>query len=61
MDYHPVMQPRDGLAARANEQSRDQPVYEAGQRRAQQGDPESKGVALMLQIGLSHRSRVVEE
>ena len=61
VDHHPIMQPRDRLATRTDEQSRDQPVYEACQRSAEQRNPESESVALMLQIGLSHRSRVVDE
>jgi hypothetical protein len=61
MDDHAVMQPPDGVAARANEQPWDECMYEAGHRGAQQRNPESKGVALMLQVRLSHRSRVVEE
>lgn len=61
MDDHPVVQPRDRFAAGADEQPGDECVYEARQGGAEQRDPESKGVALMLQIGLSHRSWVVEE
>ena len=55
------MQSRDRFAACTDEQPRNHRVYEACQRRAQQRNPESEGVALMLQIGLSHRSRVIEE
>lgn len=61
MDDHPVVQPRDGFAPCADEEARDDRVYQAGQRGAQQRQPESEGMALMLQIGLSDRLRVVEE
>ena len=61
MDYHALVEPGDRLAPGTDEEPRDQCMDEAGQRRAQQRDPESEGVALMLQIRLSHRSRMVEE
>jgi len=61
MDHHPLVESRNSLAPRTDEEPRDQCMDEAGQRGGQQRDPESEGVALMLQIGLSHRSRVVEE
>lgn len=61
MDDHAVVQPGDCLAACTDEQARDYPVYETCQRGAEQRNPESEGVALMLQIGLSHGSRVVEK
>ena len=61
MDDHPIVQPRDGFASCADEEPGDDRVYQAYQRGAQQRHPESEGMALMLQIGLSHRSRVVNE
>ena len=61
MDNHPIVQPRDGFAPGADEEPGDDRVDQACQRGAQQRHPESEGVALMLQIGLSHRLWVVEE
>jgi hypothetical protein len=55
------MQSRDRLAAGPDEQARNERVYEASQRGAEQGHSKSQGVALMLQIRLPHRSGVVEE
>lgn len=57
----PVMQARDRVAACMDEQPRYHGVDEARQRSSQQRDPESEGVPLMLEVGLSHRSRMVEE
>lgn len=61
IDDHPFVQSLDGLAARPDEQPRDHRMDEACQGRGQQRNPESEGVALMLQIALAHRARVVEE
>ena len=61
IDDHPVVQSPDGIATCTDEQPWDQRMDEARQRRTQQRNPESEGVALMLQIALSHRARVVEE
>ena len=61
MNHHPVVESRDRLASRADEEPGDQCMDEARQRGGQQRDPESEGVALMLQIRLSHRARMVEE
>jgi hypothetical protein len=36
-------------------------MYETCQRGAQQRNAEAEGVALMLQVRLSHRTRMVEE
>src|SRR6185437_4409531 len=61
MDHHPVVKSRDGLAPGTDEETWDQRMDQAGQRGGQQRDPEAERMALMLQIGLSHRARMVEE
>jgi hypothetical protein len=61
MDDHAVVQPRDGLAACTDEQPWDERVYEARQRGAEERYPKTEGGALMLQVRLSDRSRMVEE
>ena len=61
MDDHAVMEPGDGLATCTDEQPWDECVYEACQRGAEERNPKSEGVALMLQVRLSDRSWMVEE
>jgi hypothetical protein len=61
MNDHAIMQPCDGLAARADEKPRDDGMYETGQCGAEQRNPEAEGAALMLEVRLTDRSRVVEK
>lgn len=61
MDDHPVVQPRDGIAAGADEEPRDHGMDEASQPGKQQRQRKSERMALMLEIRLSDGSRVLYE
>lgn len=61
MDDHPVVQPRDGIAAGADEERRDYRMDEAGQRGEEQRQRKSERMALVLAIGLPDGIRVPEE
>ena len=61
MDYHPIVQAPDGIAAGTDEQPRNQRVYEAGQRGQEQREPEPERMALVLQIGLPNGPWVLEK
>lgn len=61
MDDHPIVQAGDGIAAGADTERRDDRVDEAGQRREEERNPESERVALVLQIRLPDRVRVLEK
>jgi hypothetical protein len=61
MDDHPIMQSRNGVAARTDAEPRNHCMDEAGQRGEQQRKPEPERMALMLQIGLPDGLGVLEK
>lgn len=60
-DDHPVVQSRDGRAARMDKETRDHCMDETCQSGCQQGKAETEGMALMLEIRFTHGTRVLHE
>ncbi|MFZ0551611.1 MAG: hypothetical protein WAM21_12470, partial [Steroidobacteraceae bacterium] len=61
IDDHPLMQSRDGFAARADAKARDQGMDEARQGGQEQRKPKPQRMALVLQIGLPNGPWVLEK
>jgi hypothetical protein len=61
IDDHPIMQSGDGFAPRADEEARDQGMYEACQRGEEQRKPKPQRMALVLQIRLPNGPWVLEK